>query len=154
MFFMLQTNEMQSAAVFRSRLDELLGKHYSDRISVRVKAAFEMKVKEGECIWKAPIGYLNVRDKRGKADVIIDAEKAPIVRQIFEMCANGSSISDIAKAVNLKTTVVSAILKNPFYYGEMHVKSHDKYYPHKYEKIITKEIFDKCQEVKSLKSKS
>jgi site-specific DNA recombinase len=103
---------------------------------------------------KAPIGYLNVRDKRGKADVIIDTEKAQIVRQIFEMCVNGSSISDIAKAVNLKTTVVSAILKNSFYYGEMYVKSHDKYYPHKYEKIITKEIFDKCQEVKSLKSKS
>ena len=44
-----------------------------------------MKVKEGEYIGKAPIGYLNVRDKRGKADVIIDTEKAHIVRQLFEM---------------------------------------------------------------------
>jgi hypothetical protein len=52
MFFMLQTTEMQSAAVFKSRLNELLGKHYSDRISVRVKAAFEMKVKEGESSYR------------------------------------------------------------------------------------------------------
>ena len=142
---MLQTNEMQSAAVFKSRLDAIICKQSIERLSERVKYSLLQKLEKGECIHKPPFGYKLLLTHRRKAcDVQVSENEAPTVMQIFEMRSNGSSISDIAKVVNLKTTVVSAILKNPFYYGEMYVKSHDKYYPHKYEKIITKEIFCNC----------
>lgn len=109
--------------------------------------ALEDKLMDGEYIGKAPIGYLNTRDKAGKTDVIIDAEKAPIVKKIFEMRANGSGINNITKVFNIKRNIVCAILVNPFYCGKMYIKSHDKLYPHRYKKLITKKLFDKCQEV-------
>ena len=129
------------------QIHALIASNYATTISDNVKRSIQLKLEKGECIGKAPIGYINVRNEKGETDVIIDAEKAPIIKQIFEMRANGSKISDIATTVSLKTAMVSAILTNPFYYGEMYVKSHDKLYPHNYERIVTSAMFDKCQAV-------
>ena len=46
----------------------------------------------------------------------------------------------------LALSMVSHILNNPFYYGEM--LSRGKLYPHKYQPIISKQIFDKCQQIR------
>lgn len=46
----------------------------------------------------------------------------------------------------LSASQIHLLLQNPFYYGEMKVKG--KIYQHKYEPLITKELFDKCQQVR------
>ena len=43
------------------------------------------------------------------------------------------------------------ILQNPFYYGVMFYNQN--YFPHRYEKLISKELFDKCTEVRTGKFK-
>lgn len=43
------------------------------------------------------------------------------------------------------------ILQNPFYYGVMYYNK--SYFPHIYEKLISKELFDKCTEVRTGKFK-
>ncbi len=42
---------------------------------------------------------------------------------------------------------VHNILRNPFYYGEM--KHKGKLYPHKYEAIISKQLFRKCEDIRT-----
>lgn len=155
---MLQTNEMQSAAVFKSRLDELFGKHYSDRISVRVKAAFEMKVKEGEYIGKAPIGYLNFKNyKLKKQDIRLDTDRTKLIVKLFEEYATGKyDIKAMAVKANemglttptnkpITRTIIMRVLQNPFYTGYMSVKG--VLYKHKYPAIISDELFATCQAV-------
>jgi site-specific DNA recombinase len=51
-----------------------------------------------------------------------------------------------AKNIPVNRTAIEHILKNPFYYGEMRVK--EQLYKHNYEPIITKWLFDKCEEIR------
>jgi DNA invertase Pin-like site-specific DNA recombinase len=119
------------------------------KIQNKSAADIQLKLEAGEWIDYAPVGYLSVRDTKGNVDVVVDEEKrAPLVRQIFEMRVSGNKILDIAKAVDFRCKTVSEILKNPFYCGEMYVQSQDKLYPHKYEWLISRELFDKCQKFK------
>ena len=153
-----------SAQLMAYQMFVLMATAYANSISENAKRGVQLKLEKGECTCKAPLGYLNVRDKTGNANIIIDAQKAPLVKKIFEMYSLGStSLGDLekfAKDNNLTNTffkgsiktisknVISCLLKNPFYYGEIYVQSHDKYYSHKYEKIIDRDLFDKCQEVR------
>jgi len=50
--------------------------------------------------------------------------------------------------------VIAALLKNPFYYGEMYVKKYNKFFPHKYEPLISKALFDECQRVTKLRAQA
>ena len=47
---------------------------------------------------------------------------------------------------------IERILRNPFYYGVMRSKKYG-HSPHHYQPIITKELFDKCQDVLDDRSK-
>ena len=49
--------------------------------------------------------------------------------------------------------MVEAILKNPFYCGTALSKVHGPY-PHKYPRLISRELFDKCQDVRLSRQKS
>ncbi len=40
------------------------------------------------------------------------------------------------------------IIQNPFYYGVMKLQKIGQYFPHIYPPIISKELFDKCQDVR------
>lgn len=46
----------------------------------------------------------------------------------------------------LALSMIDHILNNTFYYGVMFAK--EKYQPHKYQPIITKELFDRCQAIR------
>ena len=146
-----------------------LAQNYTDSLRDNVKRAIEQKLKDGEWIGQAPIGYLNKRDEhkrsdgRGKAHVVIDPIRAPLVRQLFEKYATGCySISEIVKYAKelgltnprgkhgpLIKSHIHKILQEPFYYGVMRVKKTGEEYPHKYDTVISKALFDKCQQVRT-----
>lgn len=114
-------------------------------------------IKNKEWIGRAPFGYENVRTLKTK-DIIPCEKNAPIVKFIFESYATTTiSISMIRKLiidkynVKLSKSYINNLLKNPFYYGVMIIKS--KEYPHKYKPLITKETFDMCQKYNKNKSK-
>ncbi len=141
----------------------------------KVRDSQKRLIAEGHWLGLAPIGYINAKDDDRKATLIIDEERAPIIKRLFEEYATGlhslQSIWAFARAQGFiskeknhfknsknfnKRTLVSRntihnILKNPFYYGEMKLKKAKKIVPHIYEPIISKALFDKVQAV--LKSK-
>ena len=48
----------------------------------------------------------------------------------------------------LSKSAIEIILKNPFYYGMAYSKKYDHLYAHRYEKLITKDLFERCKKVR------
>ncbi len=137
-----------------------LAKYYSDAISDSVKRVFEQKRRNGEWTGKAKLGYKNVTLENGKKDLVLDRERATLVLKCFELYSTGRySLDQIVNIMrkegftNIKPpykpvtkSQIDVLLKDPFYYGEMTGKNGT--YPHKYEPIVSKWLFDKCAEIR------
>lgn len=137
----------------------IMAQSYVDSLRDNVKRSFDHKIRMGELPTMAPIGYLNIRTEQGKGDIILDPDRVMLIRKIFEEFATGEyTLPHITKKTKEwgllnKTRTKGALgkshlyktLTNPFYHGTMIVKG--KAYPHKYPPIISKETFDKCQQV-------
>lgn len=136
-----------------------LAKYYSDAISDNVKRAYENKIRKGEWIGKAPVGYINTADEAGNKNIIPDTARSHFIVGMFEKYGLGGlpikTIHEEMKKLGLRGTgkgfrplssgMVYHTLRNPFYYGQMRIKG--QLHPHKYQPLITKALFDKCQEV-------
>lgn len=144
----------------------LMANSYVLSLSDNVKRSLEFNWAMGKWQGRAPMGYLNVRNSNGQADVVVDEEFAPMIRRLFEEYATGlhslKSLWILARNMGLYSksskkkkpicrNKIYNILKEPFYYGVMCVK--DKEIPHCHEPIITKELFDKVQNVLDDKGK-
>ena len=159
--------------LFMWNISVALAQNYTDSLRDNVKRAIEQKLRNGEWITQAPIGYLNKRDNkekrdgRGKAYVIIDKVRAPLVKQLFEKYSTGcysiSRVAKLAKEIGLTNSRgnqgyltkshIHEMLQNPFYHGVMRVKKTGEEYPHRYETVIDKALFNKCQDILSGRSK-
>ncbi len=129
-------------------------KYYVDSLSENTKRGLREKIRRGEYPGKAPFGYLN--DYRTKR-IIVDRERAPLVRHAFEQYASGTVILDdlrkffMANGVCTKNgkmfgrTFVSDLLSNPIHYG--HFRYDGEVYEGSHESIIPKELFDRVQAV-------
>ncbi len=132
-------------------------KYYVDNLSENIKRGHRNKVKEG--IWprNAPLGYINV-----KGGIEPHKTLAPLIKKLFEAYSTGHftlrEIREKFLALGLQgKTGLSAsncqhILTNPIYFGL--IRWHEEFYDGKHEPIISKKLFDKCQEVMKRKSKS
>lgn len=143
----------------------LMAKAYVGALADNVKRAEEKMLKEGLLAGPAPIGYLNTRDENGKKTIIIDPDRGHFIKKLFEEYSTGLfSMDELVKkskswGLRNKTTAhnqisksqFANILQNPFYYGVMYYNK--EYHPHCYEKLISKELFDKCTEVRTGKFK-
>ena len=156
------SKDSNSSDLLRWDMGVMFARSYVLQLSDNVKRATEQKLKNGEWSGKAPCGYINVRDENDKAWVEVDEERAPLVKKAFEWYATGNySLKALAKiladdglTVNSKmqkpmyTSYLEAtIISNRFYYGEMEWKG--KIYPHKYERLVPKWLWEKCQDVKA-----
>ncbi|MCK9578226.1 recombinase family protein [bacterium] len=142
----------------------------NDNKSINVKRGLRTKCEMGLRPGVPPIGYLNERHMDRKCQAIIDPERAPIIKKMFEKVAyekwSGRKIYNWLKFdINLRSVTgkkgitlgnIYLILQNTFYYGvfEYPLKS-GNFYTGKHEPIITKELFDMVQQqVKSQVIKS
>ncbi len=152
----------------------------SESISENVKAGVRMKMKRGELVGKyAPFGYLYDKEK----DIIIpDESKKDIVTYIFEEYSKGVGFRTIALQLNqlgipspsnLKWCHASVrrIIINEKYVGDLksgkyyteNVLTHKKkvnygekeqyFTSNHHEPIISRELWDKCQEILTIRSK-
>ena len=136
-----QLPEMQFA------LMEAVARQRSQSISDNVKRYIQSKLKKCEWIGKMPFGYKTVYSYSGPRSQILDPNNSAIVTYMFETYANSEkSISSLSKKFGLSRSVVFNILQNSFYFGQMFVKSQNKYYSHNYSVLIKKELFDQCQQ--------
>ena len=152
------TSNISATEKFHLGINLNLAKYYSDAISDNVKRAYEQKLRKGEWIGKAPIGYLNIKDEQGNKDIVLDSIKAPLIKRLFELYATGGysirTLTDEMAKIGLKSetgkpivmSMVNHILNNRFYYGD--AVSKGRIYPHKYERLIDKDLYIKCQAIK------
>ncbi len=159
-------SNMSAVAKFQFGMSLGLAKYYSDAISDNVKRAFEKLRAEGKKTGQARIGYKNITEENGKKTIVLDKEKASLVKKIFELYSLGNhSIESIWKemiGLGLKSVKgnliaksnIDTILKDSFYYGMAYSKKYNLLYPHKYERLITKELFQKCEDVQKGRRKN
>ncbi len=115
-----------------------IAEFYSQNLANEVKKGLNEKVKAGGTPSRAPLGYLNIRrvDERGREEktVILDEERAPLIKLAFEEYATGNwTVQDLAEhleACGLTTRAtprvpsapinkksLNKILINPYYKG-------------------------------------
>jgi DNA invertase Pin-like site-specific DNA recombinase len=135
-------------------------KYYVDNLSENIKRGHRQKLKNGLWPQMAPLGYLN--DKATKM-IYADENKAPLIKKTFELYATGKyTLNLLRKIINdfgllgvkgklLSVSNYQYILKNSFYYGL--ICYNREHFEGKHEPIISKKLFDECQEVMKQKSK-
>ena len=139
--------------VILESLYEAMDEYYSLNLSDNVKRGKKEKAERGEHNGNPPFGY--DYDKNLKK-LIVNPEKAKVVKLIFDMFINSQNLKNIAVSLNdldIKpmrggkwgTKTLKIILKNRSYIGE--VKHLDKYYKGNHDPIINKEKFDKVQKI-------
>ena len=147
-------SKISAAEKFHFSISLGLAKYYSDAISDNVKRATEQKLRRGEWPGKAPYGYRNITREDNSKWIIIEPFEAQVVEKMFEWYSTSSfsmnEIRDKVKEIfnlNFSKGRVDHILKNPFYCEIMIYNEQE--YPHNYDRIITQELFDKVQAIKS-----
>lgn len=130
--------------------------HKGENVKRGLRAKCDLGWKPGT----APIGYLNDKfAKKGQKSVVLDPERAPIVKQMFEKVAyDGASGRDLytwlihdmnfttRTGKRLALSRIYTILKDPLYYGEFEFPlGSGKWYKGSYEPIISKELYLKAQ---------
>lgn len=104
----------------------------------------------------APYGYMNVKDRN--EPIRPDPVKSRTVLRIFELYGTGSMTFETladqlsreghiyrASQPRFRRTVLSYILNNRFYIGEVRWKG--QHYPGKQQRLIDRSVFDTCQDV-------
>lgn len=121
---------------FFLQLEFGMAKKDSDDKSINVKRGLAAKVRMGWRPGVAPLGYSNNKSKeRGDRDILVDPERFPLVRKIFDLfLARTYSVSQICDIANydwglrtrqtkrmggrpLSISHIYRILTDPFYYG-------------------------------------
>lgn len=125
-----------------------------DKISRRTKDGIHGTLLKGKWANKAPRGYKNVNNN-GDKYVVIDPEKASLVRYAFEEISAGQKTPTLVmKEVQKKGLKVSEssffeMLRNHFYCGEVYVPSYHEepaqYVKGVHEPLVSKETFMKVQ---------
>ena len=132
----------------------------NDNKSINVKRGLRTRCEMGWRPGTALTGYLNEKRTDRKCQVLVDLERAPIVKQMFEKVGNdhwsGSRLYHWLKfEINFKTRGnknlsrgnLYRILQNSFYHGVFEYPGDSgNFYNGKHEPLITKELFDRVQE--------
>lgn len=131
-----------------------LAKQYLNRLKEDAHVSARFKLKNGEYPAMAPFGYMNIRNEDGKRWIVLDPKESKAAIKIYEWYATGAySMSGIQAKVkevfglHLPKSYIDFILKNPFYYGMMRYGG--QLYPHKYQPLISKDLFDRVQAIKA-----
>lgn len=138
----------------------IMAKSYVLSMTENVKRSTDLKIKNGEWPHRAPLGYLNQKcPTTGKSIVVLDPDRALLVKRIFEDYATGVySIHELAEKAydwglrgrdrhaKVNITQIHDAICSPFYFGEMVIKG--KHYRHIHPQLITKDLWDKCQAVR------
>jgi DNA invertase Pin-like site-specific DNA recombinase len=132
----------------------------NDNKSINVKRGLKTRVEMGLWPAPAPTGYIKEKRMDRKCETLIDPDRAPIIKKMFEKVAyekwSGRKLYHWLKFdLNFKTVGgnknltlgnIYVLLQNHFYYGVFeYPKNSGNWYTGKHESLITKELFDTVQ---------
>lgn len=132
----------------------------NDNKSINVKRGLRTRVEMGLWPGPAPTGYLKEKRTDRKCETIVDPERAPVIKKIFEKVAyehwSGRKVYNWLKFdLNFRSAYgkkhlslgnIYRLLDNTFYYGVFqYPRNSGNWYTGKHEPLITKELFDLVQ---------
>ena len=132
----------------------------NDNKSINVKRGLRTRVEMGLWPGPPPTGYMKEKRMDRKCETLIDPERAPVIKKMFEKVAyehwSGRKIYNWLKfdlnfksgtgKKNLSLGNIYRLLDNTFYYGVFeYPRKSGNWYTGKHEPIITKELFDLVQ---------
>ncbi len=79
-------------------IETWFNERYAKDISRKIRANLRFKIQRGEYIGRAPFGYRKSDEEKNR--LVVDPEKAAIVREIFDLYLEGYGYSSIAKILN------------------------------------------------------
>ena len=150
------SSSSKSAEKFIHGIKVLMAKNYIDNLSEETKKGMLEKAQQGIYPSFAPIGYINV-ECGGKRRIQPDLALSSFIQKLYEWYATGNySLLEVAKKAQIEgfayrsgakvhKSVIHKILTNPIYSGDFDWAG--ERYRGTHEPIITKEIFDRVQEV-------
>src|SRR3989344_1911680 len=127
---------------------------YIRQLSANTARGLRQKARNVDFPGLAPFGYINNSNIK---KIAVHHKNAKLVKKIFELYATGSvRLEDIAKVLEksdiksknnnrVHVSRISHIICNPIYYG--HFRHSGEIYEGKHETIISKELFDKANNV-------
>lgn len=90
--------DSQSHSKLMWGMNVLMAQSYVDNLSDNVRRSLEHKLRKGEWIGPAPLGYLNTRDAQGNSVIIVDPVRGPIIRKLFEEYSGGTyTLADMVR---------------------------------------------------------
>ncbi|MFA7309056.1 MAG: recombinase family protein [Patescibacteria group bacterium] len=131
----------------------------NDNKGVNVKRGLRTRCEMGMWPSRAPTGYLNNPNRMKKCDPVLDPERAPVIREIFERVVyQGISGRQMyawlkfekdfraSSGKHLSLSNIYTILNNHFYYGSFeYPKKSGNWYQGAHTPLISKELFDEAQ---------
>ena len=143
-----------------------IAEFYSQNLANEVKKGLYEKVKNGGTASKAPLGYINIRrtDDKGREErtVVLDEERAPLVKLAFEEFATGNWVaSDLAEHLAARGLTTRAtpkipstpidqkllygVLRHPYYKGVVVYKGVE--YTGNHPALVNSETWQRVQDV-------
>jgi hypothetical protein len=131
-----------------------IARFYTNNLSEEVRKGQKEKLAQGWLPQKPPLGYKTTGEKGHKIHVI-DEEKAPLVKRVFELFETGNySIGALVKKMyeeglrnssgrKVGKSRMHQYLSDPFYYGKN--RWNGEISDGKHEPLISKELFDAVQ---------
>lgn len=137
-----------------------VARFYTNNLSEEVKKGQAEKLRQGSLPTKPPPGYQTIGDKGHKVHVLNEST-APIIKKMFDMYASGNysmkALTAFGKEEGLRTRTghcygksqIESMLKDPFYYGAVRWNGKIQDVGGTHPPLITKEVFDKIQDVRT-----
>jgi site-specific DNA recombinase len=142
-----------------------IAEFYSRNLATEILKGTTQKAKTGGTPFRAPLGYLNVRefiDGREIRTIAVDPERAPLIKVAFDLYATGQySLIDLCTILEarglrsrpsrkkpakvLGTNRLSSILRNDYYIGRLHYAG--GFYEGRHEPLIGEATFEKVQQI-------
>jgi site-specific DNA recombinase len=144
---------------FTSNIIIAVAQFDNDAKSERTKVGMRAAAERGRWPFQAQLGY--IMGKRGGPSLEVDPDRAPAVRQAFEMCATGAyskrEIVRLLGALGMRTRAgtpisaqtLGATLRNEIYVGRIHIPKWNLRTTGDFEPLVTEETFDRVQQVLS-----
>jgi len=154
---------IDSASVEGKMIDTILASfnEFQSGITARkTSKGMEQKAINGWYPCTPPLGYKNTIDEQGNKIIVIDDLVAPLVKEAYSLYVSGNyNVEDLNDYMyqkglrgrnngkKLQRSKMAFILQNPFYIGQF--KWGGKTYPGKHEPLISKDLFDMAQEIRT-----
>jgi len=162
--FAHETLDLQSrGGRLSADIQAVVAADYIRNLRDEVLKGFYGRLKQGYFPLPAPIGYL---DQGGGKAKILDPEKAPLVRRVFELYASGKhsqgTLLEEIERMGLKNrhggrvslSGLSSMLNNEFYIGIIHVRRRNERFKGVHPPLISSQLFETVQQRLSGKRKN